>query len=129
MSREWLRPDGRLVIADMMFGRGGNSGTGGSCGRRWPRWPPRDRADGGSLRTWAATGWASARAPGDAGILAGALRAAGFTEVASSRHGRGRNRPWRPAVPGNARHRPGPVNDPAAWPGKAAWPRESRLAR
>ncbi len=61
-TARWLRPGGRLVIADMMSAAAGAIGTGPSCVRRSQRWPPRDRADGGaSPRTSAVTGWASGR--------------------------------------------------------------------
>jgi Methylase involved in ubiquinone/menaquinone biosynthesis len=49
-AAQWLCPGGRLVIADMMFGRGGSRGTVPSCARRWPRSPPRESADGGASR-------------------------------------------------------------------------------
>ena len=49
-AAQWLCPGGRLVIADMMFGRGGAGGTVPSCARRWPRSPPKESADGGASR-------------------------------------------------------------------------------
>ena len=43
----WLRPGGRLIIADMMLGRGGSAETARSSGPRSRRWPARAPAAGG----------------------------------------------------------------------------------
>ena len=114
-AAQWLRPDGRLVIADMTFcwrkkwgpadpvgegGRAGRQGTGRVSG-------------GGSPRTWAATGWVRPGAPGDAEFWLAALRQAGFTRRSS--------RSWpRPGLSG-ATGRPGECTVPAR-PGPAAGP-------
>ena len=82
-SMQWLRPGGRLVIADMMFGRGAQPAgppdpapEGSRAGRQGTRRMVADREKPGPLRPRRGPG-----APGHAGVLAGGLRDAGFTDV------------------------------------------------